>query len=181
MMRVKLILGAVLLVLLAGCASRAPIEAQSAKAPPIKMSLLAGGAYASGIVEDRQGNLLRRMTVNITATDWVDGVMQVQEDMRFDNGETATRVWTWRDVGPGRLIGTATGVIGQVEGRYKGAVFTKTYTADTKLPDGSTKRLTYEDWLYRIDDKNLICRSFVTFRGLPVGEATASIRLGGSG
>ncbi len=162
---------------LAACGSRPAIETYAETKPVIDLDLLASGARAWGVIEDLDGRLVRRMTAEITATDWRDGVLSLTENVTFDDGEQIQRTWTWRKLGPGRLIGTANGVYGEVEAVFAGSVLRKRFDADTRLPDGRMERVTFEDEFYRIDETTLICRSFMSIAGIPIAEASVTIQV----
>ena len=85
-----------------------------------------GRSYAYGIFEDRFGNLKRQFRVQIDGrTD--AGLLTLDEQFIYDDGETARRVWTIDNLGPDgsgfiRYQGRAEDIDGVATGQIAGNV-----------------------------------------------------------
>ncbi|WP_296994155.1 DUF3833 family protein, partial [Thalassospira sp. UBA1131] len=75
------------LVLLAGCGSMKPQDFAQKEPRFDVFDYFEGDSWAWGIFEDRFGTLRRQFTVEITGT-VEDGVLTLEEDFIYDDGET---------------------------------------------------------------------------------------------
>jgi hypothetical protein len=129
-----------------------------------------GHTRASGIFEDRFGNLRRQFEVDITGT--VDGdTLTLDEHFIFADGETDRRVWTIRRIDENTYEGTADDVIGTAEGKVFGNALNWTYHVDLAMGDRSL-RVRFDDWLFLQPDGVLINRARVTKFGFEIGQVT---------
>jgi hypothetical protein len=129
-----------------------------------------GHTRASGIFEDRFGNLRRQFEVDITGT--VDGdTLTLDEHFIFADGETDRRVWTIRRIDENTYEGTADDVIGTAEGKVFGNALNWTYQVDLAMGDRSL-RVRFDDWLFLQPDGVLINRARVTKFGFEIGQVT---------
>ena len=95
-----------------------------------------GKTVASGIFEDRFGNVRRQFTVDIDGT-WDGKTLTLTEDFIFGDGETETRVWSIEKVAPASYVGTADDVIGLAKGIVSGNTLNWKY--DMRLKVGGAK------------------------------------------
>ena len=129
-----------------------------------------GHTRASGIFEDRFGNLRRQFEIDITGT--VDGdTLTLDEHFIFADGETDRRVWTIRRIDENTYEGTADDVIGTAEGKVFGNALNWTYQVDLAMGDRSL-RVRFDDWLFLQPNGVLINRARVTKFGFEVGQVT---------
>jgi Protein of unknown function (DUF3833) len=118
MKKIYLLLTALFVVLLAGCASH-KISDYTAEKPKFDMKQYFNGRIiAHGIVTDRSGKVTRRMVVDMKCT-WNGDVGTLDEDFTYADGKKEKRVWTIRKQGD-RYIGTAADVIGEAVGEAAG-------------------------------------------------------------
>ncbi len=103
------------LVLLAGCGSMKPQDFAQKEPRFDVFEYFEGNSRAWGIFEDRFGKLRRQFTVDITGT-VNDGVLTLEEDFLYDDGEQDRRVWTIRKTGEHSLSGEADDIIGTAAG-----------------------------------------------------------------
>jgi len=129
-----------------------------------------GHTRASGIFEDRFGNLRRQFEVDITGA--VDGdTLTLDEHFIFADGETDRRVWTIRRIDETTYEGTADDVIGIAEGKVFGNALNWTYQIDLAIGERSL-RVRFDDWLFLQPNGVLINRARVTKFGFEVGQVT---------
>jgi hypothetical protein len=158
-------------LLIAGGCSTMKIEDFEGKEPRLRLEeFFAGQSRAWGTFEDRFGNLRREFTVDITGT-WDGKTLVLEEDFVFADGETDRRVWTITKVDEHTYEGRADDVHGVARGKSYGNALTWTYDVDLKTKDGSL-RVTFEDWMWRLDRDVLLNKAEVRKWGFKVGEAT---------
>ncbi|MDP2699462.1 DUF3833 domain-containing protein [Thalassospira sp.] len=130
----------------------------------------AGETRAWGIFEDRFGTLRRQFTVDITGT-IEDGVLTLEEDFVYDDGEEERRVWKIRKTGDHWYEGEAGDVVGIARGEQYGNALNWTYDMDLKVGDG-TWRVSFDDWMFLQADGVMVNRARVRKWGVEIGEVT---------
>ena len=129
-----------------------------------------GRTLASGIFEDRFGNVRRQFTVDIVGT-WDGQTLTLTEDFIFGDGETETRVWTIEKMGPGSYIGTADDVIGAAKGIVSGNTLNWKYDMRLKV-GGNRVKVHFDDWMFLQPNGVLINKAMVSKLGLDIGRVT---------
>ena len=86
--------------------------------------------------------------------------------------ETSTseiRIWKLKKTGENLWIGTAPGVVGDAIGEEKGDAFNFRYRL--LVPFGKTTLLvTFDDWMWLLDEKRLFNRAYLSKYGVNIGE-----------
>ena len=131
-----------------------------------------GETAAYGVFEDRFNKVRRTFKVDITGT-VQDGVLTLDENFVYDDGEIDNRVWTIDILGGGAYRGTAGDVPGFAEGQTNGNAFNWTYKVDLKVGD-DTWNVGFDDWMYLLEDDVLLNRAYVTRLGILIGEVTVT-------
>ena len=161
---------------LAACGSMRVQDFEDAT-PTLKLEdYFAGQTKAYGLFRDRFGDVRRQFTVKIDG-DWDPETRTLTLDERFSyrDGETDRRVWTIEKTGPHGYQGTAGDVPGTAKGEAYGNAFNWTYQVDLKV-DGSTYRVTFDDWMFLQEDGILLNTADVTKWGFEVGTVTIAFR-----
>lgn len=157
-------------LLLAACAGRPGLDDPSMGGPDLVLEeYFAGSLRADGQFQDRFGTVRRRFTAAIEGS-WDGGTLTLVEDFVYEDGGTERRVWTLRKTGPTTWEGTAPGVIGRAAGEVRGDVFNWGYTIDLPLGEGETFRATFDDWMWRLDDRRVLNRAYMSRFGVGLGE-----------
>ncbi|QFS81377.1 hypothetical protein FIU97_00840 [Roseivivax sp. THAF40] len=170
MKRIALALTA--LTMLAACAGRPSLDAPKLSDRALDLEVFfAGDTRAHGQFQDVLGNVSRRFTVDITGT-WDGQVLRLVEDFVYEDGSTEQRIWTLEKTGAETWRGTAPGVIGTATGTEAGDTFNWAYTIDLPLGDGTTTRVSFDDWMWLLSDDRLLNKAYMSKYGLPVGEVT---------
>jgi hypothetical protein len=133
-----------------------------------------GKLEAKGVVIDRSGLVTRRFNVKMLGT-LRRRELTLQEWFDFDDGEKTQRTWVITKNSDGSYTGSADDIVGSATGESAGMALRWDYEMDLAV-DGSVYRVLFDDWLYRIDDKNVINRSVIKKLGFNVGEVILSIR-----
>ena len=159
---------------LAGCASVAPQD-YARETPVLDLKAYFDGKVdAWGMVQDRSGKVIKRMTVEMTCT-WNGDVGTLDERFTYADGTKETRVWTIRKDG-NRYTGTAADVVGEAKGEAAGNALRWNYVLDAKREDGSTIHLDMDDWMWLVDDGTLVNRTTFSKFGIRFGEVTIFFR-----
>jgi hypothetical protein len=167
MKKIYLLLAALFVMLLAGCASH-KISDYTAEKPKFDMKQYFNGRIiAHGIVTDRSGKVTRRMVVDMKCT-WNGDVGTLDEDFTYADGKNEKRIWTIRKQGD-RYIGTAADVIGEAVGEAAGNALNWKYVLSLDV-DGKNYQIDFDDWMWQIDDKVLINRAVFSKFGFTLGE-----------
>ncbi|GLS91925.1 lipoprotein [Psychromonas marina] len=127
-----------------------------------------GPLQAKGIVLDRSGTVTRRFSVEMIGS-WENTQGTLAEWFVFDDGEKTERTWIINKLADGRYTGTAGDIVGEAQGQSAGFALHWDYQLDLTVDD-SIYRVTFDDWLYQIDEQVVINRSYIKKWGITVGE-----------
>jgi hypothetical protein len=130
----------------------------------------AGEVKAFGIVQDRSGNLLQQFEADIIGS-FEDGVLTLDETFTYSLGEgVEERVWTITKEGENSYSGSAGDILSAAGTAYGNAMF---WGYEMDLPVGDdTYRVTFEDWIWAVDDQRIFNRSYIKKFGLVFAEVT---------
>ena len=131
-----------------------------------------GKMVAHGLVMNGSGEVTRRFVVTINTT-WKDNVGTLIEDFIWNDGEKTQRIWTIKKLAEGKYEGTAADILGVAIGESAGNAFHWTYKMDLKVKD-SSYRVSFDDWMYLVDDKVLINKAKIYYFGIHTGEVLIS-------
>ena len=160
-------------LLLAGCASIAPLD-YAKETPRLDLFTYFNGKVDGwGMVQDRSGKVLRRMVVEIDCK-WNGGEGVLNESFQWSDGKTEKRVWKIRKNGD-RYVGTAGDVVGEALGVAAGNALQWQYVL--ALPgEAGGYRVDMDDWMWMVDDKTLTNRTTMSKFGIKVAEITIFFR-----
>lgn len=162
----------VLLSLLAACSTG--IDAYKSAEPKLKLEeFFNGELVAYGMVQDYSGEVIQRFEVTMTGT-WEGNEGVLDEHFTYADGREQQRVWHITKTGPNSYEGRADDVEGVAKGTTAGNVLNWEYQLEVVV-DGEPLVLTLDDWLYLIDENNIINRTDMSKWGFPVGEITLYI------
>ena len=133
-----------------------------------------GEIEAYGMFQDRSGEVIKRFTVEIKAN-WNGNIGTLEEDFAYTDGTTDRRVWTIRKVDAHNYVGTAADVIGEAKGTAYGNALRWRYVLALPV-DGKTYHVSFDDWMYLMDDKVMLNRSEMRKFGFRLGEVTLAFR-----
>jgi hypothetical protein len=168
------LLAGVAALFLTACASVAPQDYAAEKPALDLKEYFNGQVDAWGIVQDRSGKVIKRMTVEMTCT-WTGDTGTLDERFTYADGTKETRVWTIRKSG-NRYVGTAADVVGEAKGEAAGNALRWNYVLDAKREDGGTIRLDMDDWMWLVDDRTLVNKTSFSKFGIRFGEVTIFFR-----
>ena len=158
---------ALAVMLLAGCASVQVSDYAQEKPKFDLQQYFNGRVVAHGIVQDRSGKVIRRMTVDMTCT-WVGDTGTLDEDFTYADGKKERRMWTIKKQGD-RYIGTAADVVGEALGVAAGNALNWKYVLALAVDD-KVHNVDFDDWMWQFDDKVMINRAVFSKFGFRLGE-----------
>jgi hypothetical protein len=159
---------------LTGCASPR-VEQYSAERPALDLATYFNGkVIAHGIFQDRSGLVVKRFTVEMDCR-WEGSKGVLDERFTYSDGTKQRRVWTLTKEADGRYTGTADDVVGVATGRTAGNAFQWSYVL--KLPvDGSVYEVSFDDWMFLVDERVMLNRATMSKFGVRLGEVTLSFQ-----
>lgn len=158
---------ALLAVMLAGCSSVQLSDYAQEKPRFDLQQYFNGRVVAHGVVQDRSGKVIRRMTVNMTCT-WVGDTGTLDEDFTYADGKKERRVWTIKKQGD-RYVGTAADVVGEAAGAAAGNALNWKYVLALPVED-KVYNVDFDDWMWQLDDKVMMNRAVFSKFGFKLGE-----------
>lgn len=158
-------------LVLTGCSSA--LKDYAGTEPRLDLrTFFSGQLHASGMVQDGSGLVIRRFRADIVGQ-WQGNTGVLDEIFYFDDGEIQTRCWILLKEGD-QYTGRAGDVVGLAVGQTRGNTMQWQY--ELKIPVGGREWvITMDDWLYLIDENNLLNRTSMKKWGIEVGQLTLHI------
>ncbi|CDG85100.1 DUF3833 domain-containing protein [Janthinobacterium agaricidamnosum] len=170
---------AAILISLAACSTPKPPEWYAAETPQLDVQHYFNGTLdAHGMFQDRSGTVIKRFTV-VLRCHWDGDTGTLDEEFTYSDGSRQKRVWTLRKTGPGRFIGSAPDVVGEALGIVAGNALRWNYVLALPV-DGKVYDVTFEDWMFLIDDKVMLNRAVMSKFGINLGAVTLSFNKRGT-
>lgn len=155
---------------LSACATRG-VEQYKAEQPRLDLrQYLHGTLDGWGMFQDRSGDVKRRFHVVIDAR-WNGDTGVLDEKFDWSDGTKSQRVWTLKRQADGSYRGTADDVVGDAVGELAGNALRWRYVLALPV-DGKTYHVDFDDWMFLMDDKVMMNRSFMSKWGFHLGEVT---------
>ena len=154
-------------LLVAGCATVQVADYAQEKPKFDLREYFNGRVIAHGVVQDRSGKIIRRMTVDM-ACSWADDSGTLSEDFSYSDGKKERRIWTIKKQGD-RYIGTAADVVGEAIGNAAGNALNWKYVLALPVDD-KVYNVDFDDWMWQLDDKVMMNRAVFSKFGFRVGE-----------
>lgn len=133
-----------------------------------------GKLLAWGTFQDYSGKVNRRFRVEMIGT-WDGDKGVLDEDFFYADGEVQKRIWRLTKLSEGKYQGEADDIVGIAKGEVEGFALKWEYTMALPVDD-DVYHLHFSDWMYLVDENNLINRASVTKFGIEVGEVTLLIQ-----
>ncbi|ADN77178.1 conserved hypothetical protein [Ferrimonas balearica DSM 9799] len=165
---------AALILLLTACSGGDLTQYQN-QSPALELKTFFNGPLvATGMVQDRSGDVTRRFTVTMTGT-WQGDTGVLDETFYWDDGEVSKRVWTLTNLGNGEYRGSADDVLDQAEGQAVGPVLKWRYKLQLPEEQGGWV-LSFDDTMVLVSETELLNVAVMTKWGLEVGRVVLTIR-----
>ena len=129
-----------------------------------------GSVEAWGLLQDRKGKVTRQFKADMFGK-FENNILTLEEEFFWTDGEKQMRVWKIKKIDEHNYIGTAPDVVGEAKGFSYGSAFKFEY--DLMIPiKGKNIKISFDDWIFKQDDKVAINRAKLTKFGFKVGELT---------
>jgi len=157
---------------LTACASNS-VEQYRMEEPRLDLQqYLNGRLDAWGIFQGRSGEVKKRFHAVIDAS-WQGDTGTLDEHFSWSDGTTSRRVWTLVRQPDGSFHGTADDVVGTAIGTVAGNALRWQYVLALPV-DGKTYHVNFDDWMFLMNDKVMLNRSYMSKWGFNLGEVTLS-------
>lgn len=166
----KLLAAAVFSLGLTACASSG-VEQYRAEQPVLDLKTYLNGTLdAWGMFQGRSGEVKKRFEVVIDAK-WNGDTGVLDERFKWSDGTTSRRVWTLVKQADGTFRGTADDVVGEAVGEVSGNTLRWRYVLALPV-NGKVYNVDFDDWMFLMDGKVMMNRSYMSKWGFNLGEVT---------
>ena len=163
--------GIIFFILLTGCANTMkPTDFKDQKPRLIIEEYLSGNVKAWGVLQNRSGKVTRQFSADLNGT-WDGKQLILKEKFNWDDGEVQDREWTINKIDEHNYEGTAGDVVGKAKGYSYGSAFKFEYVLLVPVK-GKEIKITFDDWIFKQDDRVAINRATMTKFGFKVAELT---------
>ena len=129
-----------------------------------------GSVEAWGLLQDRKGKVTRQFKADMFGK-FENNILTLEEDFFWTDGEKQKRIWKIEKLDGNNYQGTAPDVVGSAKGFQYGSAFKFEY--DLLVPFKSKNiKVSFDDWIFKQDEKVAINRAKLTKFGFKVGELT---------
>ena len=158
--------------LLTGCSgnSMKPIDFKGQEPRLIIEDYLSGSVKAWGLLQNRSGKVIRQFTADLNGK-WDGKELILDEKFNWSDGEIQTRQWKINKIDEHNYSGTASDVVGEAIGYSYGPAFKFEYVLLVPVK-GRELKITFDDWIFKQDDRVAINRATMTKFGFKVAELT---------
>ena len=160
----------ILILLLNNCTGMKPIDFKDQKPRLIIEVYLSGNVKAWGILQDRSGKVTRQFSAVLNGK-WDGKYLILDEKFNWSDGEIQTRQWKIKKIDQHNYEGTANDVVGIAKGYSYGPAFKFEYVLLVPVK-GREIKITFNDWIFKQDDRVAINRAKMTKFGFKVAELT---------
>ena len=156
---------------LTGCSSNMkPTDFKDQKPRLIIEDYLSGNVKAWGILQNRSGKVIRQFSANLDGK-WDGKQLILDEKFNWSDGEVQTRQWKIIKIDEHNYEGTAGDVVGTAKGFSYGPAFKFEYVLLVPVK-GKEIKITFDDWIFKQDERVAINRATMTKFGIKVAELT---------
>ena len=127
-----------------------------------------GPIKAWGIVQDRNGKVVQRLDIDLVGA-WSGDTGTLDEKFRYYDGKEMTRHWDIKKVAADKYTGTASDIVGEAKGESSGGAIRWNYVMKLEV-SGTTYDVTFDDWMYAMNDGIVVNRSYLKKFGFRVAE-----------
>ena len=147
-----------------------PIDFKDQKPRLIIEEYLTGNVKAYGILQNRSGKVTRQFTADLDGK-WDGQQLILDEKFNWNDGEIQTRQWKINKIDEHNYEGTASDVVGTAKGFSYGPAFKFEYVLLVPVK-GKEIKITFDDWIFKQDERVAINRATMTKFGFIVAELT---------
>ena len=131
---------------------------------------LKGEVKAWGILQNRSGKVTRQFSAVLNGK-WDGKQLILDEVFNWNDGEIQNRQWKINKINDHNYEGIAGDVVGKAKGYSYGPAFKFEYVLLVPVK-GKEIKITFDDWIFKQDDRVAINRATMTKFGFKVAELT---------
>ena len=161
------------LFLITSCSNNKAMKPQDFKNKEPRLIIeeyLTGNVKAWGVLQNRSGKVTRQFSADLNGS-WDGNQLILKEIFNWDDGEIQKREWTINKIDENNYEGTAGDVVGKAKGYSYGPAFKFEYVLLVPI-NGKEIKITFDDWIFKQDEKVAINRATMTKFGFKVAELT---------
>ena len=161
------------LILITSCSKKSsmkPIDFENKEPRLIIEEYLSGNVKTWGVLQNRSGKVTRQFSADLDGS-WDGRQLILKEKFNWDDGEIQDREWTITKIDEHNYEGTAGDVVGKAKGYSYGPAFKFEYVLLVPVK-GRELKITFDDWIFKQDDRVAINRATMTKFGFKVAELT---------
>jgi len=129
-----------------------------------------GKVKAWGLLQNRSGKVTRQFKADMFGK-FENDILTLEENFYWTDGEKQKRTWKIEKLDDNNYKGSAPDVVGNAKGFQYGSAFKFEY--DLLIPFKSKNiKVSFDDWIFKQDEKVAINRATLTKFGFKVGELT---------
>jgi len=147
-----------------------PIDFKDKKPRLIIENYLSGNVKAWGILQNRSGKVIRQFSAQLNGK-WDGQQLILDEIFNWSDGEVQKRKWKINKIDEHNYEGTASDVVGMAKGYSYGPAFKFEYVLLVPFK-GREMKITFDDWIFKQDDKIAINKAKMSKFGIKVAELT---------
>jgi len=147
-----------------------PIDFKDKKPRLIIENYLSGNVKAWGILQNRSGKVIRQFSAQLNGK-WDGKQLILDEIFNWSDGEVQKRKWKINKIDEHNYEGTASDVVGMAKGYSYGPAFKFEYVLLVPFK-GREMKITFDDWIFKQDDKIAINKARMSKFGIKVAELT---------
>ena len=168
----KIIFAFFFTILLTNCSGNKmkPIDFKDQEPRLIIENYLSGNVKAWGLLQDRSGKVTRQFSAELKGK-WNGKELILDEKFNWNDGEVQKRQWKIIKIDEHNYEGTAGDVVGKAKGYSYGPAFKFEYVLLVPVK-GKEVKITFDDWIFKQDEKVAINRATMTKFGIKVAELT---------
>ena len=176
MQNIKLIKSISLIIcafLITSCSNNSAMKPEDFKNKEPRLIIeeyLSGNVKAWGVLQNRSGKVTRQFNADLNGT-WDGKQLVLKEKFNWNDGEVQDREWTINKIDEHNYEGTAGDVVCKAKGYSYGPAFKFEYVLLVPVK-GRELKITFDDWIFKQDDRVSINRATMTKFGFKVAELT---------
>ena len=176
MRQIKMIKSIILIIsifLITSCSNNSAMKPEDFKNKEPRLVIeeyLSGKIKAWGVLQNRSGKVTRQFSADLNGT-WDGKELILKEKFIWDDGEIQDREWKINKIDEHNYEGTAGDVVGKAIGYSYGPAFKFEYVLLVPVK-GRELKITFDDWIFKQDERVAINRAIMTKFGFKVAELT---------
>ena len=161
------------LILITSCSKNSFMKPEDFKGKEPRLIIeeyLSGNVKAWGVLQNRSGKVTRQFSADLNGK-WDGNKLILDEKFNWDDGEIQNRQWQITKIDDNNYEGTAGDVVGKAKCYSYGPAFKFEYVLLVPVK-GKEMKITFDDWIFKQDDRVAINRATMTKFGFKVAELT---------